>query len=195
MAKDNDREAWERQPGESGPAFEAFAAYRDMGEKRTISAVARQLNKSGTLCHRWKLKYDWRARADAYDASIAEEARKQAVSERKKMQDRHIKMSLQLQRKAMEALEKIKPEEMTPKDVKEFLRLATELERMNREESIQQQTLQLRREEFEYKKERDSGTNKEVEDLEEVEADVYGEEQPGRKASQEEKDNQFPVWG
>ena len=47
---------------------------------------------------------------------------------------------------------------------------------MNREESIQQQTLQLRREEFEYKKERDSGTNKEVEDLEEVEADVYGEE-------------------
>ena len=125
MAKDNDREAWERQPGESGPAFEAFAAYRDMGEKRTISAVARQLNKSGTLCHRWKLKYDWRARADAYDASIAEEARKQAVSERKKMQDRHIKMSLQLQRKAMEALEKIKPEEMTPKDVKEFLRLAT----------------------------------------------------------------------
>ena len=118
MSKDNDREAWERQPGESGPAFEAFAAYRDMGEKRTISAVARQLNKSGTLCHRWKLKYDWRARADAYDASIAEEARKQAVSERKKMQDRHIKMSLQLQRKAMEALEKIKPEEMTPKDVK-----------------------------------------------------------------------------
>ena len=92
------------------------------------------------------------------------------------MQDRHIKMSLQLQKKAMEALEKIKPEEMTPKDVKEFLRLATELERMNREESIQQQTLQLRREEFEYKKERDSGTNKEVEDLEEVEADVYGEE-------------------
>ena len=84
MAKDNDREAWERQPGESGPAFEAFAAYRDMGEKRTISAVARQLNKSGTLCHRWKLKYDWRARADAYDASIAEEARKQAVSERKR---------------------------------------------------------------------------------------------------------------
>ena len=57
MSKDNDREAWERQPGESGPAFEAFAAYRDMGEKRTISAVARQLNKSGTLCHRWKLKY------------------------------------------------------------------------------------------------------------------------------------------
>ena len=65
---------------------------------------------------------------------------------------------------------------MTPKDIKEFLRLATELERMNREESIQQQTLQLRREEFEYKKERDSGNNNEFEDLEEVEADVYGQE-------------------
>ena len=122
------------------------------------------------------MKYDWRARADAYDASIAEEAIKQVVADRKKMQERHIKMSLQLQRKAMEALEKIQPEEMTPKDIKEFLRLATELERMNREESIQQQTLQLRREEFEYKKERDSGNNNEFEDLEEVEADVYGQE-------------------
>lgn len=176
MAKDNDREAWERQPGESGPAFEAFTVYRDMGEKRTISAVAKQLNKSGTLCHRWKLRYDWRARADAYDASIAEEARKQAIVDRKKMQERHIKISMQLQAKALAALESMQPEEMTPKDVKEFIRLATELERMNREESIQQQTLQLRREEFEYKKERDSGTNNEFEDLGEVEADVYGEE-------------------
>ncbi len=176
MAKDREREAWERQPGESGPAFEAFTVYRDLGEKRTISAVAKQLNKSGTLCHRWKLKHDWRARADAYDASIAEEARKQAVADRKKMQERHIKISLQLQRKAMEALESIKPGEMTPKDVKEFLRLATELERVNREESVQQQTLQLRREEFEYKKERDSGINNEFEDLEEVEGDVYGQE-------------------
>lgn len=176
MAKDNDREAWERQPGESGPAFEAFAAYRDMGEKRTISAVAKQLNKSGTLCHRWKLRYDWRARADAYDASIAEEARREAISKRKEMQKRHIKISMQLQAKALEALKSMQPAEMTPKDIKEFLRLATELERMNREESIQQQTLQLRRDEFEYKKERDAGVSNELEDLEEVEADVYGEE-------------------
>lgn len=174
MAKDSDREAWERQPGESGPAFEAFAAYRDMGEKRTIAAVARELNKSGTLCHRWKLKYNWRDRADAYDASIAEEARREAITERKSMQKRHIKISMQLQQKALLALESMKPEEMTPKDIKEFIRLATELERMNREESIQQQSLQLRRDEFEYKKERDSGMNNEFEDLEEVEADVYG---------------------
>ena len=175
MAKDNDKEAWERQTGESGPAFEAFTVYRDMGEKRTISAVAKQLNKSLQLCHRWKSRWNWRDRADAYDASIAEEARRKAVAERKKMQERHIKISMQLQKTALEALEKIKPKDMTPKDVKEFLRLATELERMNREESIQQQTLDLKREEFEYKKERDSGMNREFEDLEEVEADVYGD--------------------
>lgn len=174
MAKDSDREAWERQPGESGPAFEAFAAYRDMGEKRTIAAVARKLNKSGTLCHRWKLRYNWRDRADAYDASIAEEARKEAITEREKMQKRHIRIALQLQEAALLALENIKPKDMGAKDIKEFLKLATELERMNREESIQQQSLQLRRDVFEYQKERDAGMNNEFEDLEEVEADVYG---------------------
>ena len=39
---------WERQKGESEKAFGAFAAYRDMGPERTISAVVKKLGKSRT---------------------------------------------------------------------------------------------------------------------------------------------------
>lgn len=50
---------WERQEGESSKAFEAFVIYRDMGAKRTFTAVADTLHKSCTLIRRWKEQWDW----------------------------------------------------------------------------------------------------------------------------------------
>lgn len=44
---------WERQPGESAQAYEAFAIYRDMGSNRSLRVVAEQLSKSDTLIKRW----------------------------------------------------------------------------------------------------------------------------------------------
>ncbi len=123
---------WEQQPGESGPAFEAFSTYRDLGPGRTVSAVVEKLQKSDSLLRRWKNRWDWRQRATAYDASIAEEARRKVVKDRRDMESRHIGIAMQLQKKALEALSVLEAEEMTPKDIKEFIKMATELERLNR---------------------------------------------------------------
>ncbi len=128
---------WEQRPGESGPAFEAFSTYRDLGPGRTISAVVEKLQKSDSLLRRWKNKWDWWQRAAAYDASIAEEARRKAVKDRRDMESRHIGIAMQLQKKALEALNRMEPEEMSPRDIKEFVKLATELERFNR--SVEEQ--------------------------------------------------------
>lgn len=131
MKKGTDK-PWEQQPGESGPAFEAFSIYRDLGNGRTVSAVVEKLQKSDSLLRRWKIKWEWQRRAAAWDASIAEQARRKAIKDHRDMENRHIGLAMQLQKKALEALNLLEPEQMSPKDIKEFVKLSTELERLSR---------------------------------------------------------------
>ncbi len=58
---------WERCRAESGPAFEAFATYRDMGPSCSIRKAAGRLGKSPSLLERWSAAHGWSDRAFAYD--------------------------------------------------------------------------------------------------------------------------------
>lgn len=66
--------AWDRRADESGPAFEAFASYRDAGPSRSLEAVTAALEKSWTLISRWSGRHEWVARVAAYDTDIARRA-------------------------------------------------------------------------------------------------------------------------
>lgn len=123
---------WERQKGESEKAYEAFVAYRDMGQGRTISAVVKRLEKSRSLIDRWKDRWEWQERVRVYDNELEKEARAKLLKDRKAMTDRQIKIAMQVQKKALEALEKLSVEDMSPKDIKEYIKMATDLERLNR---------------------------------------------------------------
>lgn len=123
---------WERQKGESEKSYEAFKLYRDMGEERSISAVGKRLAKSRNLIDRWKERWAWKERVRAYDNELEKQAKAKAVKDYKAMTERHIKISIQLQKKALEALNYLEVEKMTAKDIKEFIKMATELERLNR---------------------------------------------------------------
>lgn len=123
---------WEQQPGEGAKAFEAFAIYRDMGAERSVRKVARQLNKSLTLIGKWSSAYGWPERARAYDRDLDRRARDQAVREVRSMTNRHIQIAMQLQAKALEALEQLDVTTLSPKMQLAFLAKATEIERMNR---------------------------------------------------------------
>lgn len=123
---------WERQKGESEKAYEAFAVYRDMCEKRTLVAVAEKLQKSDSLIRRWKDRWEWPERVRAYDNELEKEARAKAIKDRKDMTERHIGIAMQLQKKALQALTSLEAEAMSPKDIKEFIKMATDLERLNR---------------------------------------------------------------
>lgn len=81
---------WERQPGESAQAYEAFAIYRDMGSNRSLRVVAEQLSKSDTLIKRWSREKKWGERCRAYDNHLDDVARQEALRKYKKMRTRHI---------------------------------------------------------------------------------------------------------
>ncbi len=123
---------WEQQPGESFKAFEAFSIYRDMGAERSILKVSARLSKTDALIKRWSRQWMWVERARAYDRELDRKAREQAIKDVRNMTNRHIRIAMQLQERAVNALKDLPSEKLTPKMMLEFLDKATKLERSNR---------------------------------------------------------------
>lgn len=75
-------ELWLRQPDESAQAYAAFCVYRDLGAERSLQEVVRRCNKSVSILGRWSSRWEWVARARAYDehqAALLEQEREQAL--------------------------------------------------------------------------------------------------------------------
>ena len=62
---------WEQMRGESGAAYAAFLAYRDMGATRTYVATARSLRRHESLMRRWATRHRWQERAWRWDVQQA----------------------------------------------------------------------------------------------------------------------------
>jgi hypothetical protein len=58
---------WERLPGETSKAWEAFSTYRDLGKRRGISKASAVLGKTKRQLEAWSSKFDWVSRAAAFD--------------------------------------------------------------------------------------------------------------------------------
>ena len=71
MNTNQENQPYERTPKESAKAFEAFTTYANQGPQRSLVAVGQALGKSGGLIERWSRRYDWVARARAFDAHVA----------------------------------------------------------------------------------------------------------------------------
>lgn len=145
MPKSSDAKPWERQDGESAKAYQAFCKYLDMGEKRSIRAVAQQLGKSATLMARWSSTWHWPDRVAEYEADLRRQTYKKAQNDAEKMAKRHINIALKMQEKALAALNATKPEYIQVRDMITLLREATKLERDSRVD-VETRTAPLRSE-------------------------------------------------
>ena len=96
---------WEKQPKESSKAYEAFVVYKDLGNGRTFTAVAKELHKSFSLIRRWREKWNWQERAEAWDNSIAEKARAKKAKDCAKMIEVQTGIGQMLQAEAIKAMD------------------------------------------------------------------------------------------
>lgn len=126
---------WERQPKESVQAFEAFDLYCKMGADRSLRKVAQELNKSFTLIGRWSGTWSWQKRSRDYDNEIKRQELEEQRKAVKKMQERQIQTAMLLQKKGVQALDKLQIEDLAPKDILRFISEGTKLERETRLDS------------------------------------------------------------
>lgn len=133
---------WERQKGESARAFEAFLVYLQMGPERSQQAVAQRCSKSVSLIRRWSSDNKWVERCRAWDNYLQQEAKKAAVAEVRKMNQRHAKMASAIQATAMQALQELGTDMVNPKNFASIVKLATDLER----QSLTAETVELEEE-------------------------------------------------
>jgi hypothetical protein len=110
-------EPWQRRPDEPAKAYAAFAAYRDIGAGRSVGKAYRQTHPPRTRdepardrsaaapghSHDWARKFDWRARAEAWDEHLDAETRAAQVAARRKLQERHLLVLQTLSNKLVHA--------------------------------------------------------------------------------------------
>jgi hypothetical protein len=61
---------WDRRPDESVQAYRALKSYLEMGDRRSLVAVAHNQKKSSQQMSIWSSKHDWVARCVDYDGHM-----------------------------------------------------------------------------------------------------------------------------
>jgi hypothetical protein len=131
---------WDRLPNESAAAYRAFSMYRDMGARRSLTFVSRNLNPerpiSVSAVSQWASKYQWRRRAWEFDYHEQREVQRELARERKAARERQIRIAMSLQAlgtrgliELQERIERGDPLNMTVADILTLAKMGTELVR------------------------------------------------------------------
>ena len=142
---------WDQQTKESGRAFAAFVAYRDLGLRRSCSAAAAQLGLAAQSILELSKRHSWQERVRAWDANVDKEFQKEQIEAVKTMKRRQISLALKAQKAAEKGLkkfiaqfsdgERVSPYATKPDALSKLLDVGCRLERLNRDEP--EQSLEL----------------------------------------------------
>lgn len=125
---------WDRQPGETSRQYKRFRAYLELGRFRSIPTLQGLLKNLGEDLRLTSLnqlsKYGrWQERASAWDTEQDKGEYDRLIAERNEVIQEHKDVAKRLIAKALEALDYLSIEQMTPQDVIRYLKLATDLGR------------------------------------------------------------------
>jgi len=123
--------AWDRQPDEPAVAYEAFRLYRDLtpSQRTNLGTIAQQVDGTERECMQWALDWSWRERAEEWDEvchRIDDAERLDAI---RQMHAVHRRAGRAALTKAVQALNGLSPDVMTPSQIARLLELGARLER------------------------------------------------------------------
>lgn len=120
---------WERLPGESSQAFEAFTIYRDMGIDRSLAKVASELGKSKALIERWSARDAWVRRVELWEVEQDRAHRQFLIAHRRDTDRRQLQIANAMQRKLVERLASLDTDRMGPRDLGYWLEVTSDVQR------------------------------------------------------------------
>lgn len=141
VAKAAGLELWERQPGETQWEYSVWLAYRDAypGKKPTYGDVARQLCTTNEAVKKIAARWTFQVRLQAWmnycDQVTLAQRRQEIVG----MNQQHITMAQTLNEKLATAINCIQPEALKPTEIAALAKLATDLERKARLDTVTQE--------------------------------------------------------
>ena len=129
--------SWERQRGESATAYKAFCTFRDLPHgsppiKRSRRRASEVSGINRTSITAWSQKWNWEERARDYDNELQRIRLAAKKDEIIQMQKRHMKVARELFKKAYERLLDMPVEELSNRDVQEYIKLGAALEKASR---------------------------------------------------------------
>lgn len=146
MAKRESREVevWERRADlkETPKAYERFCAYRDMERPlprstRSLKECAKALGVSCSNLEQLSVKYQWVARARAYDDYMERRVREENEAEIIDMKRKHALLAQSLLAKATKRLLTLPEDEIGAKDIVMMVDTGVKVERLSRGESTE----------------------------------------------------------
>ena len=141
-----EKKAWDKQPEETGRAYNAFLAYRNMGVLRSLQKAAGIFynvenisENSGKVrgFYKWSSKYNWVARCEAYDieqGNLFQIEQREAIRE---MNIRQASYGLTMQKKGITRLLDMDVKELTPDQAARLTKTGVEIERPARGEATE----------------------------------------------------------
>lgn len=136
---------WEPRPAETGRAFMAFAAYRDLGPLRTLkragalfyegSPTAELTEPRARQVRYWSAHHDWRARADAWDLHLDRISRVEAEEAAKEMRRQWARLAAAMRGPIDETLSAMAAAktQLSPGQLTDWMRVGKDVEAWARE--------------------------------------------------------------
>ena len=143
VAKEAGLDPWLQQPGETQWEFTVWTVYRDSypGKKPKIADVARQLGTTYTVVQKIAQRWSFPVRMQAWMQECDRITLLQRRQEVLDMNKDHVDMAARLRAKLSTAIDRIDPTTLKPGEISSLAKLAAEMERKARIDTIAQEEM------------------------------------------------------